>query len=215
MFSAQTKTAACKGCLTPTVQRTYSALSFSSSVSIGDASPERIIVISGGAQSSGTTWSATLNGESPDIIYNGGATNNTFFAIWRVPTGTTASLSISPGGSNPFFVYAIYGFDSYKVVEFNNFYGFDSTNWSFTASPIPANTVLFGMWASNEDSSGSKTGYDFGAANKVAFAGNEVDGGGTYEVITVADPAKSISCVNAGRRRSFGYLALTCANAAI
>jgi hypothetical protein len=214
MFAYPIKAGACKGCVTPTVVRTYEGLSYSSSVSIGTASPERIIVISGGTQGSGFTWSLTLNGAAPEVIYNGVDDGNTFFAIWRVPTGTTATLT-SNDGSNPFFVYAIYGWNNYKVVEFNSFYGGDTTNWSFMADPIPSNTVLFGMWASNEDNSGLKTGYDFGVDNKVAYFGGEVDGGGTYEVLTTGNAAKSISCVNAGRRRSFGYLALSCGNAAI
>jgi hypothetical protein len=216
MFSAAIKTSTSRGCGSPTVVRTHTGSGTPASFNIGSASDERIIVVSVSTQSQYSDYVLTLNGASPLVIYNGFSTTGgqVAFAIWKAPTGTTATFT-SSATCEPISVYAIYGWSGYKVVQFNSFYGFDGTNWAFTASPMPANTILFGTWSTNEDGDASLKQYNFGTVDRFFYNASQHDGGTAYELITVADPARSITCNIGGKRRSYGFLSLSCENAAI
>lgn len=216
MFCAALKTATSKGCGTPTIVRTHTGSGTPASFNIGDESVERIIVVSVSAQGQSSNYTLTLNGESPLVIYNGfsGSGGQVAFAIWKVPTGTTATFT-SSASCQPISVYAIYGWPDYKVLQFNSYYGFDSNDWSFTTGQIPANTILFGTWSTNEDGYASLKQYNFGVSNRFFYGTGSHDGGTAYELITEYNQSRSIICDVSGKRRSFGFLALTCSNSAI
>jgi len=216
MFCAAIKTSGSKGCGAPTVVRTHTGSGTPASFNIGTASADRIIVVGVSNQGTGTTFTLTLNGQAPLAIYNGNTSfgGNSCFAIWKVPTGTTATFT-SSSSTQPISVYAIYGWSGYKVIQFNSYAGGDGNDWSFTASPIPANSVIFGTWSTNEDGDASLKLYNFGQGDRYFYNAGEHDGGSAYEVITAYNAAKSITCDTSGRRRAYGFLSLTCSNSTI
>jgi hypothetical protein len=212
MFSLSTKTGASKGCGTPTIVRTVTArLAATTTINLGTPDPTRIIVISSSQQgSSGSYTPATLGGQAADFFFNGPNGIN-MFAVWNYPTGTSATFSTSRSG-RPLTVYAIYNWASFKVVQTNSFYGGDTRDWTFVANPYPANTILFGTWSTNEDGDASLKRYNFGQSNRYSYNAAEDDGGSAYELMTVADPGRTIIGDVAGKRRSYAFLSLTCAN---
>jgi hypothetical protein len=217
MFSAALKAGTCVGCNTPTVVRTFTQASTPSTINIGDASEDRIVVISVSRQGASESATMTVNGAAPLASYNGGSTGNgsASFSIWKVPTGTTASFTTTMS-CQPISVYAIYGWSGFKVVQFNSAYlGDGSSTWSFTASPIPANSVIFGTWSSNEDSSAVNSYFNFGFSDRYFYNAGEHDGGTAYEVLTAADNAKLIQAFVDAKRRAYGYLALSCENSGL
>jgi len=213
MFSSSIKAGTCSGCATPTVIRTNATTGGVSPVSIGDPDPNRIVIVAGGQQGSSGVYNPTLNGVAPLILYNGGTTGNgtTFFGIFKIPTGTTATAS---GMGNPFLVYSIYGWPNFKVLQFNSFAGGDSLDFSFTSVPLPANTLVLGNWATNEDGDASLKQWNFGVSTRYFFNGGETDAGGAFELLTTPFPTgRATVCDSAGKRRSYGFLAITCGNA--
>lgn len=216
MFCSAIKTSGSKGCVLPTVVRTFTANATPSSFNIGTASEERIIIVSVSRQGVGTTYTLTLNGQAPLTVFNGNTTfgGNACFAIWKVPTGTTATFT-SSDATQPISVYAIYGWSDYKVIQFNSFAGGDSNDWSFTASPIPANSIILGTWSTNEDGGAENKLFNFGESDRYFYGTGAHDGGSAYEVITEYNAAKSIVGDTAGKRRSFGFLSISCINSAV
>ena len=217
MFCLATRTGGAKGCVYPIVQRKYAApADTTTTVNIGTASEERIVVISGSQQSSDRNYALTLDGASPLTEYNGFSTpegGNVYFGIWKVPTGTTATVITNGNKLQPMAVYSIYNWQDYKVLQFISSYGID--NWSFNANPLPPNSVIFGTWSSNEDNLSIDKYFNFGQNIRYYDDFGEHDDGAAFEVITSYNASKLITSTVSGKRRSQGFLALTCSNSII
>jgi hypothetical protein len=218
MFSLPTKTGASKGCGTPTIVRTVTArVAATTTINLGTPDPTRIIVISSSQQGgSGSYTPATLGGQAADFFFSGtpdiaSSGGTVMFGVWKYPNETSATFSTNRPGQ-PLTVYAIYNWIGFKVVEFNSFAGGDTQDWTFVAKPYPANTILFGTWSTNEDGDAALKRYNFGVSDRYFYNTSADDGGSAFELMTVADPGRTIIGDTAGKRRSFGFLSLTCAN---